>query len=146
MAPPNIRPLTIPEIDALKSRVYDGEGYINVLSEIEYHSNEFVQPRAQEYIRRIREYFDREIAVNGFVQPPEDLIRIRNALRRLLETKKMWDLYGDRVLMEGLDPVDAILPPVLRVPPPPRHGGRRRKHKKTRSRSRIQRRKTRSRR
>jgi len=136
MAPPNIKPLTIEELNALHLRVINNEGFPNVLSEIEYHSNEFVQPRAQEYIRRIREYFDREIAVNGFVQPAEDLIRIRAALRFLIRTKIN--------PMESLMPIENILPPVARVPPPPRHGGRRRKHRKTRSKT--QTRKARSRR
>jgi hypothetical protein len=120
MAPPNIRPLTIEELNALHLRVINNEGFPNVLSEIEYHSNEFVQPRAQEYIRRIREYIDRGA--------PADLFPIRTALRFLIRTKIN--------PMEALMPVENILPPVARVPPPPRHGGRRRKHRKTRSKTR----------
>lgn len=114
MAPPNIRPLTIEELNALYLRVINNEGFPNVLSEIEYHSNEFVQPRAQEYIRRIREYIDRGA--------PADLIPIRTALRFLIRTKIN--------PMEGLMPVENILPPI------PRLGGRRRKHRKTRSKTR----------
>ena len=112
MAPPNIRPLTIEELNALYLRVINNEGFLNVLSEIEYHSNEFVHPEAQEYIRRMREYIDE----GGSAQ------LIQTDLLRLLRSK----IYP----MEGLIPFDrgAVAPP--------RHGGRRRKHRKTRSKTR----------
>lgn len=113
MAPP-IRPLTIPELNALLFRVVNNEGYPNVLSDIEYHKDEFVQPGAQEYIVRIRQYLDRGA--------PEDLIRIKTGLRLLLRTKIN--------PMEGLMPVDNFLPQL------PAAGGRHRKARKTRTRSR----------
>ena len=114
MAPP-IRPLTIPELNALLFRVVNNEGYPNVLSDIEYHKDEFVQPGAQEYIRRIRE----SINENEFEQYSSRTI---TALRSLIRTKIN--------PMEGLIPFDSI------IPSPPRHGGRRRKHRKTRSKTR----------
>ena len=114
MSPPNIRPLTIQELNALHLRLINNEGIPNVFSDIEYHKDEFVQPGAQEYIRRIREYIDRD--------DPEDSSRIRIALRSLIRTKIN--------PMEGLIPFDSI------IPSPPRHGGRRRKHRKTRSKTR----------
>ena len=48
MSPPNIRPLTIPELNALYRRLINNEGIPNVFSDIEYHKDEFVQPGAQE--------------------------------------------------------------------------------------------------
>ena len=121
MAPPNIRPLTNAEVNALHLRVINNEGFPNVLSDLEYHINEFIRPGAQEYIRRIREYIDRG-AVN--LEAPDDLnrLKIKTALRIVLRTKLN--------PMEGLMPLDSILPPI------PRQGGRRRKHKKTRSKTR----------
>ena len=114
MSPPNIRPLTIPELNALYRRLINNEGIPNVFSDIEYHKDEFVQPGAQEYIVRIRESIDQGA--------PDELNRIIIALRSLIRTKIN--------PMEGLIPFDSIIPPVVR------HGGRRRKARKTRSRSR----------
>ena len=124
MAPPNnIRPLTIQELNALLFRVVQNEGYPNVLSDIEYHKDEFVQPRAQEYIVRIRQYLDRGA--------PEDLFRIKTGLRFLLRTK--------------INPIESLMPVDNIFPPLPAAGGRRRKVRKTRSRTKT-RTKTRSRR
>ena len=114
MSPPNIRPLTIPELNALYRRLINNEGIPNVLSEIEYHKDEFVAHGAQEYIRRIRESIDQGA--------PDELNRIIIALRSLIRTKIN--------PMEGLIPFDSIIPPVVR------HGGRHRKARKTRTRSR----------
>lgn len=115
MSPPNIRPLTIQELNALYRRLINNEGIPNVFSDIEYHKDEFVQPGAQEYIRRIRE----SINENEFEQYSSRTI---TALRSLIRTKIN--------PMEGLIPFDSI------IPSPPRHGGRRRKHRKTRSKTR----------
>lgn len=114
MSPPNIRPLTIQELNALYRRLINNEGIPNVFSDIEYHKDEFVQPGAQEYIVRIRESIDQGA--------PDELNRIIIALRSLIRTKIN--------PMEGLIPFDSIIPQVAR------HGGRRRKHRKTRSKTR----------
>jgi hypothetical protein len=115
MSPPNIRPLTIQELNALYRRLINNEGIPNVFSDIEYHKDEFVQPGAQEYIVRIRE----SINENELEQYSSRTI---TALRSLIRTKIN--------PMEGLIPFDSIIPPVVR------HGGRRRKHRKTRSKTR----------
>ena len=114
MSPPNIRPLTIPELNALYRRLINNEGIPNVLSEIEYHKDEFVAHGAQEYIRRIRESIDQGA--------PDELNRIIIALRSLIRTKIN--------PMEGLIPFDSIITRTHRS------GGRRRKHRKTRSKTR----------
>ena len=115
MAPP-IRPLTIPELNALLFRVVNNEGIPNVFSDIEYHKDEFVQPGAQEYIRRIRE----SINENELEQYSTRTI---TALRSLIRTKI-------NPMEEDLIPFDSIITRTHRS------GGRRRKHRKTRSKTR----------
>ena len=115
MSPPNIRPLTIPELNALYRRLINNEGIPNVLSEIEYHKDEFVAHGAQEYIRRIRESIDQGA--------PDELNRIIIALRSLIRTMI-------NPMEEDLIPFDSIITRTHRS------GGRRRKHRKTRSKTR----------
>ena len=50
-----LTPLTFEELNDLDLLLINNKRAIYVLSKIEIHKDEFVQPGAQEYIRRIRE-------------------------------------------------------------------------------------------
>ena len=109
-----LTPLTFEELNDLDLLLINNKRAIYVLSKIEIHKDEFVQPGAQEYIRRIRESIDQGA--------PDELNRIIIALRSLIRTKIN--------PMEGLIPFDSIITRTHRS------GGRRRKHRKTRSKTR----------
>ena len=111
-----LTPLTFEELNDLDLLLINNKRAIYVLSKIEIHKDEFVQPGAQEYIRRIRE----SINENELEQYSTRTI---TALRSLIRTMI-------NPMEEDLIPFDSIITRTHRS------GGRRRKHRKTRSKTR----------